>query len=134
MRSAVYILCIICHVLTNMSHALMAWDNFVVWWSESDDLPAGGRLIDVRNQHLSCGEHHQSVHLYPSEILWSQSESWSPPCRSLPVNWFASLLLPDFGTRGQVQGLKINIDFGSVISASLIKHIFLLQYLASNIH
>ena len=33
-------------------------------------------------------------------------------------------LLPDFGTRGQVMRLKTNIDFGCVISASLIKHLF----------
>ena len=54
--------------------------------------------------------------------------------RCLPVTWFASLVLLILATRGQVQGLKINIDFGCVISASLIKHLFLQQYLSTNIH
>ena len=62
---------------------------------------------------------------------WIRDRGWR---RSLPVNWFASLLLPDFGTRGQVKRLKTNIDFGCVISTLLIKHLFLQQYLSTNIH
>ena len=99
---------------------------------EPDPLVLGPVLNPASLEHGHVGHQVRERHYGPSA---ANGASHGLPdmgvYQSTGLLFYGFLIL---ATRGQVQGLKINIDFGCVISTSLIKHLFLQQYLSTNIH